>query len=342
MNAFTLGYTLRKQGEESSKSKDLPGAPPMPKGIVPKPKPIKSLTSPTKALATSSSLDPVPQTELAVPGMKKLSGKSNFRAGMEGALEGARGGTSIATNTLTLGLSDWLNLTNSKQYQGKDYDASRGLATVSSLLLPGLGIAKGLKGLHAGAKGAKGLSSAAKARAAAAGGGSALKSYGKELAKSPAWQTGTGKAVRQVGELASWTVAPSAVRMNAQLAKLIGKAPGIRNLAAKSPEWARKGVNFLAGTNKTRMSRGFGVADRISTTALPVATYEMSKNVGDIVYDAEGKPRWYGWHDTETGEPIVREENPYFGAIKAKILNARKRKYVEQKKQELQQLQSGR
>jgi hypothetical protein len=49
--------------------------------------------------------------------------------------EGLKGGASIVTNTGTFGLSDSLGWTNSLQYQGGVYDASRLLATGSFMIL---------------------------------------------------------------------------------------------------------------------------------------------------------------------------------------------------------------
>jgi len=48
------------------------------------------------------------------------------------AVGGAEGGLSIATNTVSHGLSDAVGLTNSNQYQGSDYDGSRTWAAFAS------------------------------------------------------------------------------------------------------------------------------------------------------------------------------------------------------------------
>src|SRR5690606_11056067 len=49
----------------------------------------------------------------------------------QGTAEGARGGASIAASTMSFGSTDRLGLTDSSQYQGSAYDASRIAATVS-------------------------------------------------------------------------------------------------------------------------------------------------------------------------------------------------------------------
>jgi hypothetical protein len=64
-------------------------------------------------------------------------------------LEGAKGGGSIVANTLSHGLSDKVHLTNSEQYQGADYTASRVLAVAGRELLETaatLGIGAAAKG----------------------------------------------------------------------------------------------------------------------------------------------------------------------------------------------------
>jgi RHS repeat-associated protein len=57
--------------------------------------------------------------------------QSVLAAAVSGFFEGLQGGASIATNTYSFGLSDKLGLTNSGQYQGREYDAARFTATVS-------------------------------------------------------------------------------------------------------------------------------------------------------------------------------------------------------------------
>ena len=72
-----------------------------------------------------------------------LSWWSDTLSVAKAAAQGARGGLSIVANTFTFGLSDKAGLTNSKQYQGKAYAASRGFAKVSrdaALTAAGVGV----------------------------------------------------------------------------------------------------------------------------------------------------------------------------------------------------------
>jgi hypothetical protein len=60
-----------------------------------------------------------------------LSWWSDTLSVAKSAVEGARGGLSIVVSTFTFGGSDKLGLTDSSQYQGKAYDASRTAARIS-------------------------------------------------------------------------------------------------------------------------------------------------------------------------------------------------------------------
>ena len=68
-------------------------------------------------------------------------------AGWAGAAEGARGGSSIVASKLSGGASDTLGLTQSGQYQGAEYDASRALTTASEGLLAASGVGGAIKKL---------------------------------------------------------------------------------------------------------------------------------------------------------------------------------------------------
>lgn len=63
--------------------------------------------------------------------------------------EGAKGGASIVANTVTHGYSDQFGLTNSTQYQGGDYDASRVIAQVGDQALETAALAGAGNGLQA-------------------------------------------------------------------------------------------------------------------------------------------------------------------------------------------------
>ena len=124
----------------------------------------------------------------------KISGWDYTKAYTGGFVEGAQGGISIASSTLSHGLTDKVGVTNSDQYQGKDYASSRVAAKVSSVALETAG-ALGLGALAQG--GIKGTSIVARTINAAAQSEKLVQ--GAKIVDTASTVYGTGESVVQAG-----------------------------------------------------------------------------------------------------------------------------------------------
>lgn len=225
-----------------------------------------------------------------------------YRAG----LEGARGGASIAANALTLGLSDWLRLTDSKQYKGPEYTASRLAAGIGATALPVGGLLRGgktaLTGIRSGAPTVKSILQGTKQ----------VPSVYRSVI--PARDI-TVPFLRDV------TLTPGAVNVASWLAgggrrllNLTGTGLGKVNafprvakaLESVSRQGGRldKGIQWLRGTGGTAGSKSFTVADRLATLAGGVATFTPK-----TFTDPSGMT--YGQYSDL--------DNPYFGALARRI-----------------------
>lgn len=225
-----------------------------------------------------------------------------YRAG----LEGARGGASIATNALTLGLSDWLRLTDSKQYQGPEYTASRVAAGIGSTALPVGGVLRGgkaaLTGIRSGApvigsilQGTKQIPSVYKSVIPARG---VTVPFLRDVTLTP----GTINA-------ASW-LAGGGRRLLNLTGTGLGKVNAFPRVAKALESVSRqggrldKGIQWLRGTGGTAGSKSFTVADRLATLAGGVATFTPK-----TFTDPSGVT--YGQYSDL--------DSPYFGALARRV-----------------------
>jgi endonuclease YncB( thermonuclease family) len=175
--------------------------------------------------AANPSAQPQTRTPFIPPPVSKWD---LFKAGVAGFFEGAKGGASILADTLSFGATDALGITKSDQYQGGDYDFSRGAAEVAKTALTtaaGIGAIDKLGKAYAGTKLASTAIGKLAAPLTAVGGFGTKSAIDDYRAENPTLDPGVDKALAMASELAGFIGAAGAFGTVAKGLGLIGKIP---------------------------------------------------------------------------------------------------------------------
>lgn len=166
---------------------------------------------------------------------------SPFREAVRGFFEGLRGGSSIAADKLTFGLSDLIGITDADQYASdSDYDFSRGSAALGAGILHSIGAGKAIGALgrafqatSPGAKTANLLAAAQKSRlgkfmpaATAAGAFTGKYQIDKARINNPAMDPNTDKTLAIFSTALGYVGTSSALKGVGQVMGAFGRAIG--------------------------------------------------------------------------------------------------------------------
>lgn len=234
--------------------------------IVPKPRTSEEVRETLARLEASGSMDTGPW--------------AMFRAAAGGFLEGFRGGSSILADEMTFGLADAVGLTDSGQYQGADYDFSRGASAVASTAAYsalGIGVLDKLGRAWAGTRAASSLlGKAAPGFVAVAGFGSknAIDGYIEAHPTMDPWKE---KTLSMASQLAGYVGSIGALGAAGRLAGAVS-----RRIPSLLPSQYGGSLSLADDVTESlgAIGAGFGKAGRAFTAALAKVSPRAVSGVG--------------------------------------------------------------